>query len=568
MNREVLSRYTNPSVQKHLTMLDTNSPEYLALDANQKLAVMHLTRAADWINKAYLRMENARATQFREYLEQGIRDQDPDSQKMLDFYMDMRALVFIDLNGEEVKLYSQAKDTGWQNFYPEDLTHEEFHQILDKMLTAGKVTEVAKIVSNRTMVVRDGEDLRAIDYVEYFPEFQECAKELRKAISFSQDAQLNEFLEYQAKALCTVDEELDCTADTLWAKLVNSTLDFTLTRESYDDTMTESLFGNTRLMTRLQEYNIQPHPKDSLGARVGIRNAKGTEFLLSVSSIADVISANMPNSDKHGVSKQDNDSVLDLDIVCLSGCECVAGRCTIAQVLPNDDKLAVIRGGARKKVYNRQTRFSPTPDYIQYLLAPEVSPYFDLSANHYSVICHETTHTFGPQKALLGKYTSILEEEKADLGALAFLYEMQKADIFAPATVRRMITTELATNFQKTQPKLSQAHAVERVMILNKMFMDKAMWIGNDNLIHIDFPQVVSSSYQLLTEVVDIQSSGSVERAEEHINKYFVWGEEMQKVADIIRKHSPYIIRILKEPLKDYLLSTQAEIELNSEYNK
>jgi len=148
------------------------------------------------------------------------------------------------------------------------------------------------------------------------------------------------------------------------------------------------------------------------------------------------------------------------------------------------------------------------------------------------------------------------------------LYEMQKADIFAPATVRRMITTELATNFQKTQPKLSQAHAVERVMILNKMFMDKAMWIGNDNLIHIDFPQVVSSSYQLLTEVVDIQSSGSVERAEEHINKYFVWGEEMQKVADIIRKHSPYIIRILKEPLKDYLLSTQAEIELNSEYNK
>lgn len=568
MNKNILSRYTNPNVQKHMKMLDTTSPEYLQLDVSEKLTLLHLTRAADWINRAYFRMNNAWATQFLECLEQGVANNDPDAKAMLDFYTSMRTPVFTDLNGDTVCLYSQAKDTGWLNFYPADLTYDEFHQILDKMLNANQVSEVSKILSNRTMVIRDGDNLRAIDYVEYFPEFQECAKELRKAISYSQDNKLNEFLEAQAQALCTVDIELDCLADTLWTKLDSSTLDFTLTRESYSDTMTESIFTNVKLLDRLHELGINPQPKDSVGARVGIRNDEGTQFLLSVKNIADVISNNMPKANNTQMDMPtDTDTVLDLDIVSLAGCECVAGRCTVAQVLPNNDKLYVIRGGGHKKVYNRQTRFSPVPDYIQYILAPEILPYFDLSANHYSVICHETTHTFGPQKALLGKYTSILEEEKADLGALAFLYKMQQAGIFDDATIRRMITTELVCDFQKTKPKLTQAHAVERVMILNKMFMDKAMWIGKDNLIHIDFPKVVSSAYNLLTQVVEIQSSQDVNKAEAHIQQYFLWGQEMQMIADTIRKHSQYIIRILIEPLKDYLLTSQAEIDLNNELN-
>ncbi|MBR7091517.1 MAG: hypothetical protein IKC79_03615 [Clostridia bacterium] len=565
MNKDILSRYTEPSAQKHMKMLDKFSPEYLSLSPADKLTLMHLTRAAEWINKAYFRMDNAKSTEFIQLLQSRITEGDSDSQKMLEFYTSMRTPVFTDLNGDEVVLYSLAKDTGWLNFYPADLDFAEFHNILNTMLDLGKIHEVSHILSNRTMVVRDGEFLHAIDYVEYFPEFANCAKELRLAMSCSSDTSFNEFLDYQARALVEINPEYDCMADTLWANLKGNTLDFTLTRESYNDAMTESLFDNSALMQKLHDAGIKPIPKDSLGARVGIRNTDGTQFLLSVQNIADVIGANFPSASTSIRVAEDNDAVLDLDIVTLSGCECVAGRCTIAQVLPNDDKLAVIRGGNRKKVYNRQTRFSPNPPYIQYILAPEFVPLFDISANHYSVICHETTHTFGPQKSLLGKYTSILEEEKADLGALAFLYNLQEAGIFDTLTIQKMITTELVSNFQKTKPKLSQAHAVERVMILNKMLVDNALWLDENNLIHIDFDKVVSSSQDLLSQVVDIQQSGRVDLAEAHINQYFVWGEQFQTIAQIIRTHSPYLVRILDEPLKDYLLTTDAETDINNE---
>ena len=564
MNKVILSRYLDPTVQKHISMLSHTSPEYSSLTPNQKFTLLHLTRAAQWVNLAYLRMDNAMATQFQDLLNQEIAGGDNDAQAMLYFYLAMRSPVFTDMNGDEVCLYSQAKDTGWLNFYPSDLSFNEFHNILDYMLSSGLIDEVKNIVSNRTMVVRDGDILKAIDYVEYFPELQQCAKELHHAIATSDDVDFNEFLQYQADALCTVDSELDCKADMLWANLKENLFDFTLTRESYSDTMTESIFNNTELLDKLKSFDINPQPKDSLGARVGIRNVEGTQFLLDVQNIADVISANMPNNQNSGMAK-DNDAVLDLDIVTLSGCECVAGRCTVAQVLPNDDKLAIIRGGKRKKVYNRQTRFSPNPDYLQYILAPQFIEYFDTSANHYSVICHETTHTFGPQKSLLGKYTSILEEEKADLGALAFLYKMKESNIFDENTIRKMITTELICNFQKSKPKLSQAHAVERVMILNKMFMSNAMWLDENNLVNFDFDKVVSASFELLTEVTDIQNNGSVDRAEAHFSKYFEWNDIMQQIADTIRKHSPYLIRIVDEPLKDYLLSEQAIIDINNE---
>ena len=91
------------------------------------------------------------------------------------------------------------------------------------------------------------------------------------------------------------------------------------------------------------------------------------------------------------------------------------------------------------------------------------------------------------------------------------------------------------------------------------------MWLDENNLVNFDFDKVVSASFELLTEVTDIQNIGSMDRAEAHFSKYFEWNDIMQQIADTIRKHSPYLIRIVDEPLKDYLLSEQAIIDINNE---
>ena len=98
--------------------------------------------------------------------------------------------------------------------YPEDLSKEEFHNVLIRMLKEGKIDEVKGILTQRSIVVRAAEDLAGIDYVDYFSEdFAKMADELEKAAKVSTNADFNEYLQLQAKALRTADPMLDAYAD-------------------------------------------------------------------------------------------------------------------------------------------------------------------------------------------------------------------------------------------------------------------------------------------------------------------------------------------------------------------
>jgi hypothetical protein len=68
---------------------------------------------------------------------------------------------------------------------------------------------------------------------------------------------------------------LDAYADKKWATLQDTPLEFTITRENYDDKFTETIFDNDRLLKLLANHGITPIAKDFIGARVGIINKKG-----------------------------------------------------------------------------------------------------------------------------------------------------------------------------------------------------------------------------------------------------------------------------------------------------
>ena len=60
---------------------------------------------------------------------------------------------------EPVEIFKGIKGAKGRNFYPADLGVEEFHEILTRMVNEGKIDEVKKILSVRTMVRRDGKNL-------------------------------------------------------------------------------------------------------------------------------------------------------------------------------------------------------------------------------------------------------------------------------------------------------------------------------------------------------------------------------------------------------------------------
>ena len=50
------------------------------------------------------------------------------------------------------------------------MSKEEFHKILTKMLNEGKIQDVKKILTQRSVVERGGDELIGIDYIDKFKE--------------------------------------------------------------------------------------------------------------------------------------------------------------------------------------------------------------------------------------------------------------------------------------------------------------------------------------------------------------------------------------------------------------
>lgn len=54
--------------------------------------------------------------------------------------------------------------------YPNDLSKDEFHSILNRMLDSGEIETVKKILTQRSVVERDGANLIGIDYIDKWGE--------------------------------------------------------------------------------------------------------------------------------------------------------------------------------------------------------------------------------------------------------------------------------------------------------------------------------------------------------------------------------------------------------------
>jgi len=85
------------------------------------------------------------------------------------------------------------------------------------------------------------------------------------------------------------------------------------------------------------------------------------------------------------------------------------GEITIAENLPNDDKLSLKMGGGRRNVYHRQLRVENETlikEKIDAILDPEKHKCYDIEAKHWFAIGQENSHSLGPNKAVnnLGIY--------------------------------------------------------------------------------------------------------------------------------------------------------------------
>lgn len=570
LSKEELERRTHKDYLTTKKMLAVDAPEYLALAEGDKEALKHLVRAAVVLDKVNMQLDNPNNLPFKEYLEREIAKGN-ESAKLTKILFDaQKGVCSLDRESNMIELAKGVKMRAGKGIYPQDLEKEEFHAIIIKMLKEGKKDEVAKILNQRSVVERDGDELKAIDYVDKFKEdFEYMAEELEKAAETSTNADFNEFLKLQAKALRTADPMLDGYADKKWATLQDTPLEFTITRENYSDEMTETVVENPELKALLDEAGIVPVAKDFLGGRVGIINKKGTDAILNVKKYLPLMAQNMPFKDKYvqniSPDKESKQTMVDADLVAVTGDvgEFRAGI-TLAENLPNDDKVSVQKlDGGRRNVYHRQIRLITSEDAkekmqkrLNAVLNPELHKYYNDEADHWFTVGHENGHSLGPKSGTegLGKYKSIIEENKADMVSLSMLDVLTEAGMYTPEQREQIIVTYAADNMMTSKPTLSQAHRVRSVMQNYFFIKEGAITISPEGVLDINIEKMVPTARKMLEEIIQVQLSGDFDRGEKYVNDYFVWTPEMETMAQNIRKVSKTLNGKVESPLADELL--------------
>lgn len=562
---EELNKRTSSEYLITKKFLNVDSLEYKKLEDGDKKALAYLVKASIIFDKIYMQLDNVHNLEVLEWLKKQSESGDEKGKLTLKLFYGQKGVNAVDNMSKEVQLIKGIDSKIGKGFYPEDLTKEEFYTILITMIHKGKINEVKNILTQRSVVVRDNDELKGIDYIDYFKEdFIKVADLLDKAREYSTNADFNEYLDLQAKALRTADPMLDAYADKKWASLQDTPLEFTITRESYEDKMTASIIENEELQKLLDKNNINAISKDSLGCRVGIVNKEGTDNLLKIKKYLPALAKAMPNSDKYIQILSDDDekqTMVDVDMVIATGdVGAYRGGITLAENLPNADKMTFKIGGGRRNVYHRQIRFVSDTAKLQKkldeILCSEQHIYYNNEADHLATIGHENAHTLGPKdsKEKLGKYSNIIEENKADMVSLAFLDLLIEKGMYTKDERNQIIVTEVVCNFLKSKPILTQAHRVRTVM-QNKYFFDNGGYeITAYGKIKVNIDKIPKIAYKMLEEIISVQLSGNFKDAKDYVTKYFVWTDEMQLIAEKLQKIDKTLNGCVENKLADSLL--------------
>lgn len=545
---ELADMMENKSIAINLAGKDL--PGYQALSEGNKKALEHLVAAARIMNNVALEQDHPQNLELKKALEEAAAGNSY-AARALDLFNSLNGVAgFNGVDKQPVEIFEGISLLKGHNFYPADMTIEEFHRILISMLNEGLADEVRNILSARTMVRREGDGIKAIDYTEYFAkEFSAIANELEVAAHYSDDEDLKDYLGWQAQALIQNNEEMDVLADKYWAVLQDCPIEFTISRENYDDEITPSVYENDELAALLKKYDIEAVSKDMLGVRVGVVNREGTDLILKFKKHLPELARMMPYADRYGQPVLDGEelkqTMVDADIVDLEGdyAQC-RGGITTAQNLPNNDKPSIKRGGGRRNVYHRQVRMSGDTArqqaVLERLVAPELHAYFDREADHLFVIGHENGHSLGPgseYQNAVGSCKHIIEEHKADTVSLAFMPQYVKNGVIDDETLKKIYVSYIVGRmFLSARPHRMLPHRMGELIQFNYLLEHKAISFDDKGLLHIDFDRLQPVLKSLLDETIKVQLSGSPAVAESFVDKYTVWSDVSERIAGVHRE--------------------------------
>lgn len=419
-----------------------------------------------------------------------------------------------------------AKKPAGANFYPEDMTKDEFESWVKTLSDADK----AQAQGFFSVVRRDANrKLKLVPYSqEYKTDLDLAGRLLHEAAGLTDNASLKKFLATRADAFTSNDYY---ESDMAWMDL-DAPVDVTFgPYETYND----ELFGY----------------KAAFEAYINVRDDQETAKLSFFGQHLQEIENNLPEDPQYRNAKLGALAPIRVVNEVFGAGDGSHGVQTAAYNLPNDDKVVQQKGSKRVMLKNvQQAKFKATLVPISKIVLPasaQPDVNFDLFFTH--IVAHEITHGLGPHQIKVnGRETnprlelknlySAIEEAKADVtGLFALQFLMTQTDKGAiqsplphgPDAERKLYTTYLASSFRTLRFGLQDAHARGMAMQFNYL-MDKGAYIANaDGTFSVDMKKIKQAVSDLDHDLLTVEAKGDYEGAKNMLDKLGVIRPEAQK---------------------------------------
>ena len=432
---------------------------------------------------------------------------------------DLRRFVVINygpwdrLNGDESFIDSVGPKPAGANFYPTDMTKEEFE--------AWDSEEKDDLY---TLVRRDSDgNLMTVPYHEVFAEQHQLASDkLKEAAQLAGNPGLKEYLYARAEALLTDDYQ---ESDLAWLDMKTNQFDIVIGPiETYED----QLYGY----------------KAAHEAYVLVKDKEWSDRLSRYAEVLPELQEGLPVPDEYKQEEPGRDSDLNAyDVIYYAG-DSNAGSKTIAINLPNDEEVQLQKGTRRLQLKNamRAKYDKILVDIADMLIVDEQQEHLTFDAFFANTMFHEVAHGLGIKNTINGngtvrealkEHSSALEEGKADVLGLYMISELRNDGTVKDGSIEDNYTTFVASIFRSIRFGTSSAHGMANLIRFNYFLENGAITYDEDQeawRVEYDKMQAVTDS--LSNQILTFQGDGDYEGVANFVEEYGQVGSQLQNSLD------------------------------------
>lgn len=407
-----------------------------------------------------------------------------------------------------------AKPLG-ANFYPTDMTAEEFDAMQDERKTDWY-----------SVIRRDEEGkLKVVPFHEAYPEqIRKAADLLKQAAALAEDPGLKKYLELRSEALLTDDY---LASDLAWMDMQENTLDFVVGPiETYED----QLFGY----------------KAAHSGQILVKDKEWSQKLSLFAQYLPRLQENLPVPDEYKKEKANANPDMNAYDVIYYGGDCNAGSKNIAINLPNDPRVHAAKGSRKLQLKNSmQAKFDKILIPIAKLVInPEQQKHIKFDAFFENTMFHEVAHGLGVNytikdkqevRAALKNYYTSIEEGKADILGLYLVTKLTEWGVIENKDLMDNYVTFIAGIFRSTRFGAASAHGKANMMQFAQ-FMESGAITRDEatGFYTIDFEKMKADVEKIAGIYITIEGDGDYARAEEMITTQGVVAPTLQKDLDRI----------------------------------